>query len=101
MGVKYDPQHIPETVQIGPNEVGGLFYRMAQTLPIYEVTEQFKGKALAVIGGRDGVILPESIRRYGACMPDCRVVEKPTLDHGLGGEEHAETVREIVDFLRK
>ena len=101
MGVKYDPQHIPETVQIGPNEVGGLFYRMAQTLPIYEVTGQFKGKALAVIGGRDGVILPESIRRYGACMPDCRVVEKPTLDHGLGGDEHAETVREIVDFLRK
>ena len=101
MGVKNDPQHIPETVQIGPNEVGGLFYRMAQTLPIYEVTGQFKGKALAVIGGRDGVILPESIRRYGACMPDCRVVEKPTLDHGLGGDEHAETVREIVDFLRK
>ena len=101
MGVKYDPHHIPETVQIGPNEVGGLFYRMAQTLPIYEVTGQFKGKALAVIGGRDGVILPESIRRYGACMPDCRVVEKPTLDHGLGGDEHAETVREIVDFLRK
>jgi len=64
-------------------------------------TGQFKGKALAVVGGRDGVILPESIRRYGACMPDCRVVEKPTLDHGLGGDEHAETVREIVDFLRK
>jgi len=101
MGVKYDPQHIPATVQIGPNEVGGLYYRMAQTLPIYEVTGQFKGKALAVVGGRDGVILPESIRRYGACMPDCRVVEKPTLDHGLGGDEHAETVREIVDFLRK
>lgn len=100
MGVKYDPQHIPEMLQIGPNQVGGLYYRMAQTLPIYEVTGQFKGKALAVIGGADGVVHPESIRRYGKCMPDCRVVEKPTLNHGLGGAEHDETLAEIVDFLR-
>lgn len=99
MGVTYDPQRIPETVQIGPNEVGGLFYRMAQTLPVYEVTGQFKGAAMAVIGGRDGVVHAENIRRYSECMPHCRVVEKPTLDHGLGGAEHAETLREIVNFL--
>ncbi|MGN1370342.1 MAG: alpha/beta fold hydrolase [Aristaeellaceae bacterium] len=99
MHVTYDPQHIPEAVQIGANQVGGLFFRMAQTLPIYEVTAQFRGKALAILGGRDGVIVADSIRRYGACMANCRVVEKPTLDHGLGGAEHDETVQEVVAFL--
>lgn len=99
MGVTYDPQRIPEAVQIGPHEVGGLFYRMAQTLPIYEVTGQFRGPAMAVFGGRDSVILRESVRRYGEYMPNCRVLEKPTLDHGLCGDEREETMREVAAFL--
>ena len=100
MGTVYDPQRIPETVRVGTNRLGGLYFRMAQTLPIYEVTSQFKGPALTVLGGQDPVVQPEDIRRYGKNMPNCRVVEKPTLDHGLFGQEHAETLREVVDFLR-
>lgn len=100
MGTVYDPQQIPDAVKVGANRLGGLFFRMAQTLPIYEVTGQFKGDALAIIGGMDGVVFAEGIRRYGACMPHCRILEKATLDHGLFGAEHGETVREIVDFLK-
>lgn len=101
MQAVYDPQRIPDAVEVTPGcTVGGLYFRMAQKLPIYEVTAQFAGPALAVIGGADGVVLAENIRRYGETMPNCRVTEKPTLDHGLGGAEHAETVREVVDFLR-
>ena len=100
MGVKYDPKKVPESVLIGDKQVGGLFFRMAQTLPIYEVTAQFHGPAMAVIAGKDGVVAAESIRRYGSCMPGCRVVEKSTLNHGLAGAEHDETVQEVIDFLR-
>lgn len=99
MGVKYDPKKVPESVLIGDKQVGGLYFRIAQTLPIYEVTAHFHGPAMAVIAGQDGVVAAESIRRYGACMPSCRVVEKPTLNHGLAGAEHDEIVREVVDFL--
>ena len=101
MGTVYDPQHIPDAVKVGANRLGGLYFRMAQTLPIYEVTSQFKGPALTILGGQDPVVQPEDIRRYGDTMPNCRVVEKPTLDHGLFGAEHAETVQEVVDFLKK
>ncbi len=100
MGVTYDPQRIPDALQIGSNLVGGLYFRMAQCLPIYEVTSQFTGEALAIIGGRDQVVHGENIRRYGETMPNCRVVEKATLDHGLGGDEHAQALQEVVDFLR-
>lgn len=102
MRADYDAQHIPDFVNVdGAHEVGGLYFRMAQLLPIYEVTAQFQGEALAILGGRDGVIQPESIRRYGEAMSNCLVVEKATLDHGLFGAEHAESVQEVVDFLKK
>ena len=102
MRADYDALHIPDFVNVdGAHEVGGLYFRMAQLLPIYEVTAQFQGEALAILGGRDGVIQPESIRRYGEAMSNCLVVEKATLDHGLFGAEHAESVQEVVDFLKK
>jgi len=101
MGTVYDPQRIPDTVRVGATRLGGLYFRMAQKLPIYEVTGQFRGDTLAVIAGADGVVFGDNIRRYGEVMPHCRVVEKATLDHGLGGAEHAETVKEVVDFLLK
>lgn len=101
MEAVYDPQRIPEAVRVNQwREVGGLYFRMAQTLPIYEATSQFKGDALAVIGGRDSVVLPGNIRRYGDCMSSCRVLEMPTLDHGLGGAEHDALVRTIIDFMK-
>lgn len=100
MGTVYDPQQIPDTVKVGANRLGGLYFRMAQTLPIYEVTGQFKGDTLVVLGGMDPVVRPEAVRRYGECMPHCSVLEKTTLDHGLFGKEHDETVREVVEFLR-
>ena len=100
MGVRYDPQHIPEALQIGRSLTGGFYFRIAQTLPIHEVTAQFAGPALAVIGGADTVVHAENIRRYGETMPHCQVVEYPTLDHGLGGREHAQSVLEVVEFLK-
>lgn len=100
MGVRYDPQHIPDALQIGRSLTGGFYFRIAQTLPIHEVTAQFAGPALAVIGGADTVVHAENIRRYGETMPHCQVVEYPTLDHGLGGKEHTQSVLEVVEFLK-
>ena len=46
------------------------------------------------------MVKAEEIRRYGACMKDCRVAEYATLDHGLGGEERAALLAEVTAFLR-
>ncbi len=102
MAAVYDAQHIPGTVLVSPGrEVGGLFFRMAQTLPIHEVAAQFTGPALAVIGGRDNVVHAENIRRYGECMPNCRVEKLPELDHGLGGNDHDALKALILAFLKE
>ena len=102
MQASYDPDHIPAYVNVdGMHEVGGLYFRMAQTLPIYEVTARFGGRALAVCGGQDIVVSPEDIERYGKAMPNCRVLNMPTLDHGLMGEEHELLMQQVADFLTK
>jgi len=100
MIARYDPQHIPEAVDTGNDHiVGGLFFRMAQSLPIYEVTGQFHGDALVVLAGQDCVVSRGGVAHYAQVMPRARLLEKPTLDHGLGGAEHEETMREIVGFI--
>ncbi len=101
MGVKYDPKRIPNHVLLPWNrDVGGLYFRMAQALPIHETTARFSGPSLAIIGGRDCVVHPEEIRRYGEAMPDCRVIEMATLDHGLGGEERKDALDRVAAFLK-
>ena len=74
---------------------------MAQTLPIYEVTAKFAGEALALVGGQDVVVKPEEIQRYGQSMPNCRVLEMASLDHGLMGKEHEDAMQKVLDFLTK
>ena len=100
MGTRYDPLHIPEQVLVGKSRAGGLYFRTARTLPIHEVTAQFTGPALAVIGGADAVVHAEEIRRYGECMPRCQVLEYPALDHGLFGADHAVMLQKVVSFLQ-
>ena len=100
MAASYNPDHIPYSVNVdGRHEVGGLFFRMAQSLPIYEVTAQFTGSAMAVFCGADPVVKRASVFRYGQTLSNCRVLEKKTLDHGLQGEEHDELMKEIIEFL--
>lgn len=101
MGTEYDPVNIPDAVKLFHGaELGGLYFRIAQLLPLHEMAARFAGPAMAVIGGRDCVVKPEEIRRYGEMMPDCHVVEFKTLDHGLGGEEREAALSAVVDFLK-
>ena len=102
MMASYDPNHIPAYVNVdGVHEVGGLYFRMAQMLPIYEVTSRFGGEALAIVGGQDIVVKPEDIQRYGDAMVNCRVLNMPTLDHGLMGDEHEAFIGQVLKFLTK
>lgn len=101
MGTTYDPENIPEAVRLFHGaELGGMYFRIAQMLPLHEMAARFNGPAMAVIGGKDFVVQAEDIRRYGEMMPDCRIAEYATLDHGLGGEEREAALTDVIDFLK-
>lgn len=101
MGVRYDARHIPDAVAIndGRDRVGGKYFRIAQILPIYEVTARFTGPALAIHGLADTVVDPVASKRYGEAMPNCTVSLYPNLDHGIEGRDHDRAVSEAVAFL--
>lgn len=101
MWATYDPRRIPDSVNVdGRHHVGGLYFRMAQSLPIYEVTRQFEGPTLVVFGKKDVVVAQEAAQRYldGAKQGELALYDE--LDHGLQGADHERMMARIAAFLR-
>ncbi|MCR5723519.1 MAG: alpha/beta hydrolase [Treponema sp.] len=87
-GVPYDYEHVPErfpTTDIHGKhyEVGGLYFRIARTLPIYETTSMFRGKTLIIHGDSDPVAGVIGARRYAECMHNVTLNLVPGEGHGL------------------
>lgn len=102
MGTEYDTNHIPDVVKIGEEgkEVGGQYFRIAKLLPIYEVTREFKGPALAIHGLKDVIVDSVASRRYGETMENCQVELFGSLDHGIEGEEKEKAIEKLFEFLK-
>ena len=102
MRATYDPRHIPDSVNVdGVHEVGGLYFRLAQTLPIYEVTGQFKGPGLIVFGKKDQVVALEAAQRYLEDGRNLSLTLYANLDHGLQGADHNQMLADVTAFLQK
>lgn len=100
MAARYDTWRVPEKVDVGGDHfVGGLYFRMARNLPIYETTARYQGKAMVVFGGRDQVIHLEEAQKYMDGFRDGVFCLYKTLDHGLWGDEKEEMAEKVVAFL--
>ena len=102
MGTVYSIDHTPEVVEIGPEKhpVGGHYFRIAKSLPIYEIASLFTGKALAIHGKADTIVDPIASVRYANRLPDCKLQLFEGMDHGIGGEHQLEAMEMAVDFLK-
>ena len=102
MRAAYDPRRIPESVNVdGVHDVGGLYFRLAQTLPIYEVTGQFEGPALVVFGQQDQVVSLQAAQRYLEGAKNRGLALYEDLDHGLRGADRAEALKRVATFLQQ
>ncbi len=100
MQATYDTKHIPLTVNVdGCHEVGGHYFCIAKSLPIFEVTSQFENPAILIVGAHDDVISAKEAKEYSECMKNCKYESLETLDHGLGGPEQSKMILEVVQFL--
>ena len=100
MDAVYDTQHIPDTVCVGGEHVvGGHYFRIAKLLPIYEVTGNYQGPALVIHGIHDAVVDASAAVRYQECLKNCRLELMEGIDHGLQGDEYAQMVKAVVNFL--
>lgn len=102
MRADYDTDNIPHSVNVdGHHNVGGLYFRMAKTLPIFEITAQYQQPLLVVFGGQDNVVSYTYAKQYLKNRTQGEMLLYKTLDHGLGGEEHALMLNQVIDFLTR
>lgn len=104
-GVEYDIYNVPDKLRMtnvnGDNfDVGGLYFRIARTLPIYETTSMFKGETLIVHGTADEAVGVIGSERYNNCMPNARLELIEGATHGFGDLAFARVIKMTVDFLK-
>ena len=104
-GVEYDIYNVPDKLRMtnvnGDNfDVGGLYFRIARTLPIYETTSMFKGETLIVHGTADEVVGVIGSERYDECMPNARLELIEGATHGFGDFAFARVIKMTIDFLK-
>ncbi len=80
--------------------IGGLYFRIAKTLPIYETTSRFKGETLIIHGSADEAVGVVGSERYNECMENVtlRIIEGET--HGLDSFSLDSVISDVVEFLK-
>lgn len=101
MCAHYNPAHIPDSVNVdGVHVVGGKYFRIAQLLPIYEVTRRFDRPVLDIHGVHDRIVPADASREYAKELKQCRLVLLEQLDHGLCGADQGKMLEELAGFFR-
>lgn len=97
----YDTNHIPDYVDVdnGNHIVGGHYFRIAKTLPIYEVTKQFQNPTLIIHGKNDEIINLDDVKKYKEELVNCKLNLYDDLNHGLYGKDQQKMYDDINHFL--
>ncbi len=103
-GRKYDTCNVPDYVELvdihrQKRRMGGLYFRTARTLPIYEATKEYKGKFLIIHGSDDTAADIIGAKRYVECMDNAKLEIIESENHGLNKFSHDYVVERVADFL--
>lgn len=106
-GEEYDADNIPDYFPVTSEKrgitdcLGGFFFRVAKTLPIYEVTSQFEKDTLIIHGTEDEAVSCESSKIYKEYLPQAELVLIEGENHSLNAFSREEVVNKVVEFLEK
>lgn len=103
-GITYDIHNIPEHITMTNAEkekfnLGGLYFRLARTLPIYETTSMFEGETLIIHGSDDEAVGVISSKRYKECMKNVTLEIIEGENHGLNAFAWNDIAKKVVNFL--
>lgn len=83
MGIHYDPKHIPDTIEFMGRKLGSFYFSIAQTLPIFEVSSQYKGPVCLIHGKQDSIVPYFYSEQYHSIYSDSTLHLLETDDHGF------------------
>lgn len=100
-GFTYDPQNIPDTLPIKKGlTLGGFYLRTAQTLPIYEVAQIYRGPVCLIHGLQDTVVNKIASTRYDDVYTNDKLHLLDDADHGFSINNSRQEALDIVaDFF--
>lgn len=104
-GENYDADNIPDFFPVssekrGLNDyLGGFFFRVAKSLPIYEITAHFEKETLIIHGTEDEAVSFEGSKVYKEYLPQAELVLIEGENHGLNAFAREEVVKRVAEFL--
>lgn len=100
-GFTYDPHNIPDTLPIKKGlTLGGFYLRTAQTLPIYEVAQEYHGPVCLIHGLKDTVVNKIASVRYDEVYVDDKLHLLADADHGFSiGNSRQEALDIVAKFF--
>ena len=104
LGFRFDPDHIPDTVDLPQGvTLDGNYIRVAQTVHAEEAVDRFKGPVLIIHGDEDDVVPLKDSREAAARYADCElaVMEGETHHFDRRPEEMQRLIRDFMSRLRE
>ncbi len=103
-GIPYDIENVPDTIPVknlrGEQfQTGGLYFRIARTLPIYETTAMFNGETLIIHGTNDDAVGVIGSRRYKEWLPCAKLELIEGESHGLCDFSLDYVTKRVTEFL--
>lgn len=98
-GVTYNPDHIPDRLPFKDLTLGGFYLRIAQQLPIYEVSAQFTKPVCLIHGTDDTVVSPNASKKYDQIYQNSTLHLIKGTDHCFSDNYQKNAVNLTADFL--
>ena len=99
-GVTYNPNHIPDRLPFKDLTLGGFYLRVAQQLPIYEVSAQFTKPVCLIHGTDDTVVSPNASKKYDQIYQNSTLHLIEGADHCFSDSYQKNAVNLTTDFLQ-
>lgn len=99
MDAVYDPHDIPDKVNVRGDIIGDFYFRIAQTLPIYEISSLYKGPVLMIHGDHDTTVDVIASKRYHDIYENSTLFIQKDADHRFLAPYTQEAAQAAVDFI--
>ncbi len=99
MEQSYDPHAIPDRLTVRGEEIGGFYFRAAQTLPIYEWASHYEGPVCLIHCEEDAIVDCAASKQFHETFKNNELHLLPGGNHSFIGKTREEGLRIAGEFL--
>ena len=97
----FDPDNIPDLVEVWGSELGNGYFHAAQNLHTYDVISKYGGPVCVIMGERDRLVAPDLAERIAEALPQAELHVIPRGDHLFSRNLRVRAAEIIQEFLQR